>query len=35
MATLIVMDRSGDIRYDFNAGDAKTLLGAMARLVGG
>ena len=31
MATLIVMDHSGDTRYDFNAGDAKALLKAEAR----
>ena len=31
MAALIVMDHSGDTRYDFNTGDAKALLRAEAR----
>ena len=31
MAALIVMDHSGDTRYDFNTGDAKALLRAGAR----
>ena len=31
MATLIVMDHSGDTRYDFNIGDAKAVLEAEAR----
>ena len=31
MATLIVMDHSGDTRYDFNTGDAKAVLEAEAR----
>jgi hypothetical protein len=31
MAILIVMDHSGDTRYDFDAGDAKALLEAEAR----
>jgi hypothetical protein len=31
MATLIVMDHSGDTRYDFNPGDAKAVMEAEAR----